>query len=146
MNTLLACLLSSSLAAAIIASLTEIFLWKAKKKDKDEDKHDELAYGLSKCQEEVTSLGESLSEITEEMRSYIQESNELHKAVVTSNKLIMTDRITHISKGCIKEGKITLEDRTLLHKMWDEYHISWGGNGDLNALMNNIDELPVEVK
>ena len=43
-------------------------------------------------------------------------------------------------------GKITLEERRSLHKWHDLYHKGLGGNGDADALMAQVDALPVDAK
>ena len=46
----------------------------------------------------------------------------------------------------LAEGKITLENRRSLHKWHDLYHKGLGGNGDADALMAQVDALPVDVE
>lgn len=43
----------------------------------------------------------------------------------------------------IERGKITWEDRRMLHKWHDLYHKDLGGNGDADLLMGAVDRLPM---
>jgi hypothetical protein len=45
----------------------------------------------------------------------------------------------------IREGRITLEQRRRLHHWHKVYHDGLGGNGDADALMAEVDELPTDL-
>lgn len=55
---------------------------------------------------------------------------------------IIQDRAMHH----IKAQKVTLEDRRSLHHWHTLYHDGLGGNGDADALMAQVDELPLDVE
>lgn len=57
--------------------------------------------------------------------------------------LLELDKIKHIGLKFIEQGSITYEDRAILHKMHDNYHRELGGNGDLDQIMEEVDELPL---
>ena len=69
-------------------------------------------------------------------------------ADVTNKALryLMLYIIQERAKSHIKEGKITLEDRRALHHWHTLYHEKQpnglGGNGDADALMDQVDKLP----
>ena len=42
------------------------------------------------------------------------------------------------------EGAVDYDDRRLLHKMHHNYHTELGGNGDLDAIMAEVDKLPLK--
>lgn len=60
-------------------------------------------------------------------------------------RYIMLYIIQERAKQHIKEGKITLEDRRSLHHWHDLYHNGLGGNGDADALMAQVDRLPLDT-
>jgi mevalonate kinase len=145
-GTLTVCILSSTLAAAIVTSAKDIFLANSKRKDAKEDKEDDRNEKLIQYMERQRQTDQKVEELVSEVHKYMADNNELMNNIIKSNKLIMLDRIKYIASRCIKEGEIKYEDRKLLHDMWDEYHNAWHGNGDLNLIMETIDELPLNVK
>lgn len=46
----------------------------------------------------------------------------------------------------VRHGKITWEDRKMMHKWHDLYHNGLGGNGDADLLMAAIDKLPLDTE
>ena len=46
----------------------------------------------------------------------------------------------------VKDGKITWEDRKMMHKWHDLYHNGLNGNGDADLLMKDINDLPLDMK
>lgn len=66
------------------------------------------------------------------------------KAINNGLKLLMLDKIKYLGLRFISEGGITYEDRSLLHKMHDNYHNELGGNGDLDQIMEDVDKLPLK--
>lgn len=55
---------------------------------------------------------------------------------------MMLDRIQYLCKSYIKDGDVDIDDRRRLHIMHERYH-SLGGNGDLDALMEEVNKLPL---
>ena len=64
------------------------------------------------------------------------------KALQEGQRVILLDRIQYLCRCYIHDGKVDFDDRRRLHKMHDAYH-ALGGNGDLDTLMEAVDELPV---
>ena len=60
-------------------------------------------------------------------------------------RYLMLYIIQERAKQHIIEGKITLEDRRSLHHWHDLYHEGLGGNGDADALMEQVDRLRVDM-
>ena len=60
-------------------------------------------------------------------------------------RYIMLYIIQERAKQHIKEKCITLEDRRSLHHWHDLYHNGLGGNGDADALMAGVDNLPLDT-
>lgn len=64
-------------------------------------------------------------------------------------RYIMLYIIQERAKSHIRDKKITLEDRRALHHWHTLYHekppTGLGGNGDADALMNEVDELPTDI-
>ena len=65
------------------------------------------------------------------------------EALKTGIRVMMLDRIQHLCKAYIKEGYVDYDDRRRLHLMHKGYH-AVDGNGDLDILMQAVDELPLK--
>lgn len=61
-------------------------------------------------------------------------------------RYLMLYIIQERAKDHIRDKKITLDDRRSLHHWHDLYHNGLGGNGDADALMSQIDSLPLETE
>ena len=59
-------------------------------------------------------------------------------------RYLMLYIIQERAKQHIKEKKITLEERRSLHHWHALYHDGLGGNGDADALMRQVDLLPLD--
>ena len=56
----------------------------------------------------------------------------------------MQDRIQYLGACYIKDCEITLESRRMLHVLYSAYK-ALGGNGDLDSLMAEVDELRLKL-
>lgn len=78
------------------------------------------------------------------MEGYIDELKAMVSALVDSNKFLIYERIRYLGQVYISKGEIDFDERRILHAMHDTYHNGLNGNGDLDALMKQIDELPLK--
>ena len=145
-ETIIACVLSSTLAAAIVTAIKDLLLAKRKRKETLEDRDEEKKANVSQYLAHQHLTDEKLETLIKEVHEYISSNNALMNNIVSTNRLILRDRIKFIATSDLKKGRISYEDRKLLHDMWDEYHNDWHGNGDLDLVMRDIDELPLEMK
>lgn len=60
-------------------------------------------------------------------------------------RYIMLYIIQERAKQHIRDGCITLEDRRSLHHWHKLYHDGLGGNGDADALISQVDRLPLDT-
>lgn len=60
-------------------------------------------------------------------------------------RYIMLYIIQERAKQHIKDERITLEERRSLHHWHKLYHDGLGGNGDADALMAQVDRLPLDT-
>lgn len=74
------------------------------------------------------------------------EKSDKHNAERKALRYIMLYIIQERAKDYIRAEKITLNDRRSLHHWHDLYHSGLGGNGDADALMAQIDSLPLETE
>ena len=61
-------------------------------------------------------------------------------------RYLMLYIIQERAKQHIKEGRISLDDRRSLHHWHDLYHNGLGGNGDADALMEQVDQLGLDME
>ena len=63
----------------------------------------------------------------------------------TAVRYLMLYIIRNECEKHIERGRITYDDRRMLHKWHDLYHDELGGNGDAKLLMTAVDGLPLEL-
>lgn len=78
--------------------------------------------------------------------SMIQNRKARKDAKAKAIRYIMLYIIQERAKQHIREQSITLEDRRALHHWHDLYHNGLGGNGDADALMSQVDKLPLAIE
>ena len=61
-------------------------------------------------------------------------------------RYLMLYIIQERAKQHIKYGCISLDDRRSLHHWHNLYHNGLGGNGDADALMQQVDHLPLDTE
>lgn len=66
-------------------------------------------------------------------------------ALVTAQKVLMIDRVRYLGQNYINKGSITLADKENLLEMHKAY-TALGGNGHLDTVIAEIDELPITRK
>lgn len=108
-------LLGGTSAAALISTIGNIILHLLQRSERKKEKQND------RQQEQIDKL------------------NAIGKGVM----LLELDKIKYLGLRFIRDGGITYEDRALLHKMHDNYHKELGGNGDLDQIMEEVDELPL---
>lgn len=63
-------------------------------------------------------------------------------AIVEALKVLMVDRVRHLGQAYIAAGSVSLSDKEALEEMHRAYK-ALGGNGHLNTVMEEVDELPI---
>lgn len=112
-------LLTGATGAAIVALLDHVIQWALGRKAKKDDAR-EL-----------------------DVASWHDDTDQKINALVAGQKYILLDRIQYLARAYIRDGEISFDDRRRLHQMHDAYH-NLGGNGDLDTLMEQVDELPLK--
>lgn len=120
-------LLTGAASAAVIKLVDNIIQWILSRKAKKEDRAEEKAESNEQIEKErIKSMETDL------------------KAVMEGMRYILLDRIRYLGLTYLERGEITFDERRLLHMMHDVYHNPLHGNGDLNELIEEIDELPLK--
>ena len=76
--------------------------------------------------------------------SWREETDKKMNALMESQMYLLYDRIKFLGQAYIADGEIDFDDRRILRKMHESYHDGLGGNGDLDALMKEVDKLPLK--
>lgn len=63
-------------------------------------------------------------------------------AIVEALKVLMVDRVRHLGQAYIAAGSVSLSDKEALEEMHRAYK-ALGGNGHLNTIMAEVDDLPL---
>lgn len=139
-SEILACVLSSTLAATVIASIKELILWrlnrKAKKADEKELKEDKL----TDQQDDIKEIKNTIKELKDDIKNMQDQIS----ATVKHDKIILRDKIKYLISKYIEYGEITLDEKQAIQHMWHIYHYELGGNGDLDDWMDMLDEIQVK--
>lgn len=63
-------------------------------------------------------------------------------AVVAALKVLMVDRVRYLGQRYVAEGCISLSDKETIKDMHSAYK-ALGGNGHLNTIMEEVEDLPL---
>lgn len=94
----------------------------------------------------INQLGETYRQRKKRQASQEDKQDGDYAAMKKALMYVILDRIRYLGQVYIKDGSIDFDDRRLLHEMHDVYHNGLGGNGDLDALMDEINHLPLKTK
>ena len=61
-------------------------------------------------------------------------------------RYILYDLIRYLGQAYIAEKEVDFDDRRILRDMHRSYHNGLGGNGDLDKLMEAVDNLPLKER
>lgn len=121
-------LLTGAAGAAIIKLIDNIIQWKLARKAKQEDRADD-----------------NMTKYREDTRLWRADVEKKIQALSTAQMVSLLDRIQYLCKSYIRDGEVDFDDRHRLHQMHEAYH-ALGGNGDLNSLMQEVDELKLKIE
>ena len=121
-------LLSGAAGAALVAGIFGLITWRWNRKAAKEDKAQGQA--MANC----AARGKELQDLNGKVR-----------ALIVADRTILYDRIKYLAKAHIKREWITVEDYEDLKRMHKVYHDDLNGNGFLDALMAEVDELEKRV-
>ena len=126
MNDIILCLLSGGVAAAVIKSVESLVTWRLNRKAAKEDR--EEARRDKEEQDAQAAIGQLRRDVS---------------SLRVGEQVILRDRIKYLGKNYIKSGSIDFDDRQDLVDMHRVYHDDLGGNGNLDSLMADVMELPL---
>lgn len=137
LQTIIVCILSSTLAATIVTSIKELILWRLNRKAKIEDNSQES---------QNSELKKILSDHQESLEKIVNSIVDLEKKLSLSlenDKIILKDKIKYLVLKYVDFGEITLDEKQAINHMWSIYHYDLKGNGDLDDFMGMLEEVKI---
>ena len=137
LETIIVCILSSTVAATIVTAIKELILWRLNRKAKIEDnsqesQHAELKQILSDHQESLEKLVKSIEDLEKKLSLSLE-----------NDKIILKDKIKYLILKYADVGEITLDEKQAINHMWHIYHFDLKGNGDLDDLMEMLESIKI---
>lgn len=137
LETIIVCILSSTLAATIVTSIKELILWRLNRKAKVEDNSQESQHTeLKKILEDHQTCLEKVVKSVEDLEKKLSLSLE-------NDKIILKDKIKYLVLKYVEIGEITLDEKQAINHMWSIYHYDLKGNGDLDDFMEMLEEIKI---
>lgn len=126
-------LLGGGVIVALIESARGLVAWLLKRKAEREDRAEDRAD--RRIEERIGHLEDDMAEL-----------HTLTAALAESQKNVLFDRIRYLCRRYLSDGEIDFDDLRAINALHNSYHNGLGGNGDLDALMKLVRELPVKPK
>lgn len=137
LETIIVCILSSTVAATIVTSIKELILWRLNRKAKIEDNSQES---------QNAELKQILSDHQASLEKLVTSIEDLEKKLSLSlenDKIILKDKIKYLILKYADVGEITLDEKQAINHMWHIYHFDLHGNGDLDDLMEMLESIKI---
>lgn len=130
-------LLTSSVIVSLISLIGSVLLYKMNRKAALEDRHDEIKHNVEVMQASLNAISEDYDRLNKKLETLTTMVLDLKE----SQRILMHNEILNKIKHAMNEGYISLEDRNAIISMHDTYHNKLGGNGQLDAAMNDLMEI-----
>ena len=121
-------ILGGGVGTALVGGIFALIQWKLNRKAAREDRAEAVSTAI------CAARGQEIREL-----------KRLVNVLVEADRTILYDRIKHLAKSYIKRGYITVEEYEDLKRMHKVYHDELGGNGFLDAIMEEVDKLEKRV-
>ena len=122
-------ILGGAATAALISGAFSVVIWLLNRKAQKED--NAAANQTADC----AARGREIKAISNKV-----------DAMYLADRLILSDRIKHLGKTYIARHEITAEELEDIMAMHECYHTDLGGNGFLDNIMRQVQELPIKAK
>lgn len=129
----LALIAGGGIGVTAINAIHQRSMHKLERKERKED---------AEAAEESLRLQERLQEVEQRL----QEMRERSDAERVAIRYLLYYQIRQMALNYIADGEVDFDDRRILRDMHTSYHTGLGGNGDLDKLMEAVDQLPLKQK
>ena len=130
---------------AIISVLQERWKWRHERKAKKEDRKEEREDKLDLLDTKLTKYIDEQQKFNERTTKEFEDNETQMAAQSEALKYILLDRIMYLGQEYIKDGEVSFDDRKRLRDMHTSYHKKLDGNGDADAVMKAVDNLPLKA-
>ena len=89
------------------------------------------------------SVGAIVAGVLSHVKRLGKQAVDTDKAMQTAMKLILMDKVEHLTMLALDEGEIAIKQRTLILEMVDTAH-TLGANGQMTACANEVKALPTK--
>lgn len=127
---IITCILSSTVAAAVVTSIKELVIWFLNRKAKLAD--DSAANQSENLETILTGLVDSVKALETKLNLSLE-----------NDKIILKDKIKYLILKYVDIGEITLDEKQAIQHMWHIYHYDLKGNGDLNDFMEMLEDITI---
>lgn len=134
-------IIGSALVAASATLLSLYLKRKWDKQDKTDEKKEAEEDKIDKMSTEVTMLASKVDKLTQDFEKELNDIRSQDRGLTSGLREILYDRIKSLSRKYLAENKIREEEYNSLQRMWKVYHEELGGNGYLDSVMREIEEL-----
>lgn len=134
-------LIGSALVAAS-ATLISLYLKRRwEKQDKKDEKKEAEECQIDKMSKELSCLGKKVDRLYDEFEKEIADIRTQDGGFQSGLREILYDRTKFLARKFISEGMIREEDYNSLQRMWKVYHDVLKGNGYLDSIMREVENL-----
>lgn len=134
-------LIGSALVAATATLISLYLKRKWEKQDKHEEKKEAEEDKIDRMSQELSCLRGMVDGLSEEFEKEITDIRKQDGGLQSGLREILYDRTKFLANKFIAEGKIREEDYRSLKRMWNVYHNELDGNGYLDSVMREVEEL-----
>ena len=129
---------------AIINIIQKRWEMKFDRKAKQEDRAEEKEDKLDEMRKEQKAFFEKQEKFNDELSARVEKLEEQNEAQNEGMKYTLLDRILYLGKHYINDGEGSFDDRKRLGDMHTVYHSRLGGNGDADAVMEDVYDLSLK--
>lgn len=128
---------------ALINVIQERWKWRADRKATKEDREEEKEDKLDEIVKALNDYTASMDTFMKTTAQRFEDNEKLMGAQSEALKLMLLDRILYLGQSYISRGEVSFDARKRLGDMHSVYHNQLGGNGDADAIMDGVYNLPL---
>lgn len=132
--------------------------WESKKDKRDREFKEDMLRQLEEIQKQIKEFEVVKSNLENDRPHYLQMledictlSNKIDRfdktqlQLAESLKLLLADRILYLGQRYYKNKKVSLEDKAMLDKLYENYMVLGDGNPAVSSIYNKVSSSEVEI-
>lgn len=129
---------------ALLNIMQSRWQWRADRKAAIEDKAEEREDKLEEIRSEQKRYIKNQEAFNEELLKRVEKLEDQCESQNEGMKYVLLDRILYLGRHYINDGAVSFDDRKRLGDMHSVYHKRLEGNGDADAVMDGVYNLPLK--